>query len=101
MVSKASEDLPEPLRPVITVRLLRGISTSMFLRLCWRAPWTEICFSIGKPERGRTDIYCRVIRGGGAMDGNAVCLLISRSWRTGKAKLKELAARGLLEDPAK
>src|SRR5579863_2178745 len=68
MVSNASEDLPEPLRPVITVRLLRGISTSMFLRLCWRAPWTEICFSIGKPERGKTDIYCRVIRGGGAMD---------------------------------
>ena len=42
MVSKASEDLPEPLRPVITVRVLRGISTSIFLRLCWRAPRTEI-----------------------------------------------------------
>ena len=28
--------------PVITVRVLRGISTSMFLRLCWRAPRTEI-----------------------------------------------------------
>src|ERR1700674_2694023 len=42
MVSKASEDLPDPLKPVMTVRLLRGISTSMFLRLCWRAPRTEI-----------------------------------------------------------
>src|SRR5580692_137835 len=42
MVSKAKEDLPDPLRPVITVKLLRGISTSMFLRLCWRAPRTEI-----------------------------------------------------------
>src|SRR5271169_4302693 len=42
MVSNASEDLPDPLRPVITVKLLRGISTSMFLRLCWRAPRTEI-----------------------------------------------------------
>src|SRR5579859_1387005 len=70
MVSKASEDLPEPLRPVMTVRLLRGISTSMFLRLCWRAPCTVICFSIGKPKQERTDIYCRVIRGGRAMDGN-------------------------------
>src|SRR5438067_2507720 len=42
MVSKASEDLPEPLSPVITVRLLRGISTVMFFRLCWRAPRTVI-----------------------------------------------------------
>src|ERR1700682_630837 len=42
MVSNAREDLPDPLKPVITVRLLRGISTSMFLRLCWRAPRTEI-----------------------------------------------------------
>jgi hypothetical protein len=42
MVSKASDDLPEPLNPVITVNVLRGISTSMFLRLCWRAPRTVI-----------------------------------------------------------
>src|SRR5215475_9627110 len=42
MVSKASEDFPEPLRPVITVRVLRGISTEMFFRLCWRAPLTVI-----------------------------------------------------------
>src|SRR5260370_33675991 len=40
MVSNASEDLPEPDRPVITVRLSRGISTSTFLRLCARAPRT-------------------------------------------------------------
>src|SRR5271154_1067578 len=40
MVSKASEDLPEPDRPVITVRVLRGISTLIFFRLCCRAPRT-------------------------------------------------------------
>src|ERR1041385_854589 len=40
MVSKAREDLPEPLSPVITVRVLRGISTEMFFKLCWRAPRT-------------------------------------------------------------
>src|SRR2546425_1128851 len=40
MVSKASEDLPEPDSPVITVKRFRGISTLMFLRLCWRAPLT-------------------------------------------------------------
>src|SRR5215468_4865359 len=38
MVSKASEDLPEPERPVNTTSLSRGISTSTFLRLCSRAP---------------------------------------------------------------
>src|SRR6516225_9019463 len=38
MVSKASEDLPEPESPVNTTSLSRGISTSMFFRLCSRAP---------------------------------------------------------------
>src|SRR5215470_17384819 len=38
MVSKASEDFPEPDRPVNTTSLSRGISTSMFFRLCSRAP---------------------------------------------------------------
>jgi hypothetical protein len=39
-VSKASDDLPDPLNPVITVSVLRGISTEMFFKLCWRAPRT-------------------------------------------------------------
>src|SRR5580704_1003837 len=38
MVSKASEDLPEPDRPVNTTRRSRGISRSISLRLCSRAP---------------------------------------------------------------
>src|SRR6266403_2733465 len=38
MVSKASDDLPEPDSPVKTTSLSRGISRSMFLRLCSRAP---------------------------------------------------------------
>ena len=42
MVSKASDDFPDPLNPVTTVRVLRGISTLMFFRLCCRAPRTEI-----------------------------------------------------------
>src|ERR1700690_2850600 len=42
MVSKARDDLPEPDRPVITTSRSRGISTSMFLRLCSRAPLTTI-----------------------------------------------------------
>jgi hypothetical protein len=32
-VSNASDDLPEPETPVITVSLLIGIETEMFLRL--------------------------------------------------------------------
>src|SRR2546423_2282803 len=42
MVSRARDDLPDPERPVTTTSLLRGISTSMFLRLCSRAPLTTI-----------------------------------------------------------
>src|SRR5271154_4059775 len=38
MVSKASEDFPEPDSPVKTTSLSRGISTSTFFRLCSRAP---------------------------------------------------------------
>src|SRR5437764_15127980 len=38
MVSKASDDLPEPDTPVMTTNLLRGTTTSIFLRLCSRAP---------------------------------------------------------------
>src|SRR5690349_15587822 len=40
MVSNTSDDLPEPETPVTTVRLLCGISKSMFLRLWTRAPRT-------------------------------------------------------------
>src|SRR5580693_9389285 len=38
MVSKASEDLPEPDSPVNTTRRSRGMSRSISLRLCSRAP---------------------------------------------------------------
>src|SRR5436305_3805481 len=42
MVSNARLDLPEPESPVTTMRLSRGISSEMFLRLCTRAPCTPI-----------------------------------------------------------
>src|SRR4029078_9103825 len=42
MVSKASEDLPEPDSPVITTSFSRGRSSEMFLRLCSRAPRIEM-----------------------------------------------------------
>src|SRR5688500_8776576 len=46
MVSKASDDLPAPDRPVITVSVSRGMSTARFLRLCSRAPRTREWVSI-------------------------------------------------------
>jgi hypothetical protein len=41
-MSKASVLLPLPETPVTTVKRLRGMSTSMFLRLCSRALWTRM-----------------------------------------------------------
>jgi hypothetical protein len=40
ITSNARLDLPDPLSPVTTVKVLRGTSTLMFFRLCWRAPRT-------------------------------------------------------------
>ena len=42
MASKAKELFPEPETPVMTTRLLLGIRTSMFLRLCSLAPLMNI-----------------------------------------------------------
>src|SRR4051794_39339900 len=42
MVSKASDDLPEPESPVMTTRASRGMETVMSLRLCSRAPETTM-----------------------------------------------------------
>ena len=41
-VPKTREDLPEPDRPVTTVKRRLGMSTSMFLRLFTRAPRTRM-----------------------------------------------------------
>src|SRR6187431_2390740 len=58
MVSNASEDLPEPDRPVITVKRSRGISTLMFFRLCWRAPLTLMrSMAIAKTRHSNGQIF--------------------------------------------
>ena len=46
-VPNASDDLPEPDMPVNTTKASRGTSTSIFLRLFWRAPRT--CTQAGGP----------------------------------------------------
>ena len=43
-VSNARDDFPEPDKPVMTVRLSLGISTSMFFKLWVLAPFTLIVF---------------------------------------------------------
>src|ERR1035438_8638873 len=47
MVSNASDDLPDPDTPVITVSFSWGIESEMFLRLWTRAPWIRIKSSTG------------------------------------------------------
>src|SRR3546814_6853980 len=61
MGSKARDDLPEPDRPVMTSRASRGISTSMFFRLCSRAPRTTSLLPSILPCMGPT-----IAPGGGA-----------------------------------
>src|SRR6516164_10014039 len=53
MVSKASEDLPEPESPVKTTSWSRGISTSIFFRLCSRAPRMAMTRASRPPPRSR------------------------------------------------
>src|SRR4051794_27040721 len=58
MVSKASDDLPEPDRPVMTTSASRGSSTVTSLRLCSRAPattmdsWRDIRLPLGSRGPG-------------------------------------------------
>src|SRR5919106_3427648 len=70
MVSKASEDLPDPDNPVITVNRSRGMSTLMFLRLCWRAPLTLMrSMAIVKISHSSRGIFARQATHGTEYDG--------------------------------
>src|ERR1700720_2084366 len=62
MVSKASEDLPEPERPVNTTSLSRGMVRSTFLRLCSRAPRTTIARPPPKASTGSAFLEARIGR---------------------------------------
>jgi hypothetical protein len=56
-VSKAKEDFPEPDKPVITMNLLRGFYTSMFLRLLTLAPLMIIFGSNAIPNSDKPQKY--------------------------------------------
>src|SRR5918999_4037826 len=71
MVSKASEDLPDPDRPVKTMSESRGRSSETFLRLCSRAPRTmrrsatPVRTFLERSDRGGAPSFFRL---GGATD---------------------------------
>ena len=58
MVSKASEDFPEPDGPVMTTNRFLGMSRSRPRRLCWRAPRIRMASFAGgiRDRRGETPI---------------------------------------------
>src|SRR5690348_5245962 len=74
MVSKASDDLPEPLTPVKTVSLSRRISTVRFRRLCVLAPMTSSvvlnCARFHCLDRDSSDYLITMIRSRSRNPGN-------------------------------
>jgi len=59
-VSNASDDFPDPDKPVTTTNLLRGIATSMFFRLLTLAPFMMM-YSFGSKEfNSLFDIYSEI-----------------------------------------
>src|SRR5579859_515700 len=64
MVSKASDDLPEPERPVKTTSRSRGIDRVTFFRLCSRAPRIVI-WSVGIRTLSYSFFSCDRKRGAG------------------------------------
>src|SRR5882757_6228739 len=56
MVSKASDDLPDPLTPVTMISVPTGSVRSMFLRLCVRAPRTTMFWASAAPATGISDM---------------------------------------------
>src|SRR6266513_1202479 len=67
MVSKASDDLPEPERPVNTTSRSLGIDRVTFLRLCSRAPRIVI-WSVGIRSLSYSFFSCDCKRGAGGGD---------------------------------
>src|SRR5271170_2421558 len=87
MVSNASEDFPEPLKPVITVKVLRGISTSIFFKLCCRAPCTVMRLIIARGKLHFSSAW--LVAGGWWVVGSPgvrreapQCLALRRVFRT-------------------
>src|SRR5437763_5279346 len=94
MVSKASEDLPDPDSPVMTTSALRGIATEMSRRLCSRAPETTICSA-----EDITPLECREANGCSPQRKAATSGISGTSSRSGAGERDQAAAAGDV-DPA-
>src|ERR1017187_3040673 len=83
MVSNASDDLPDPDTPVITVSFSWGIESEMFLRLWTRAPWIRIKSSTGdsiiRLRRRAPAPTCRLSFSDGASAAFTCCLALAES----------------------
>src|SRR2546430_14217037 len=94
MVSKASEDLPEPDSPVMTTSALRGIATETSRRLCSRAPETTICSA-----EDITPFDCREANGCSPQKKAATSGVSGEAERSGAGERDQAAAAGDV-DPA-
>src|SRR5437764_10742764 len=94
MVSKASEDLPDPESPVMTTSALRGIATEMSRKLCSRAPETTICSA-----EDITPLDCREANGCSPQRKAATSGISGMSSRSGAGERDQAAAAGDV-DPA-
>src|SRR6266851_3685136 len=106
MVSKASDDLPEPESPVNTISLSRGRSSETFRRLCSRAPRTmsrsDTPLSLGPGKAGPSpnrlqlalEVVDLVAEPGGVLeaevDGRLVHLLLEGLDEPGQLLLGQL-----------
>src|SRR5579872_4484500 len=87
MVSKASDDFPDPLNPVMTVKDCRGISTSIFFRLCWRAPCTVMRLSKWFYFTIRAvPALTRCLLNSGLLFGGLLCRCSRGLWRLGSIR---------------
>src|SRR3954468_17172944 len=92
MVSNASELLPDPDNPVRTTSLSRGMSMSMFLRLCSRAPRTLIRSC--RAMKQRSSLGALGICGDSSEQTIVICQCsICRARRSGVSIHRDLAPR--------
>src|SRR5687767_13049820 len=99
MVSKASDDLPEPLSPVITTSLSRGISNVRFFKLCSRAPpsliqsfaisTSELLAHINLQAYGRTALESKNVRSAGFSRGGITEGLLEAATSSATARAGE------------
>src|SRR3954454_21455742 len=92
MGANASDDLPEPERPVKTMSLSRGSSREMLRRLCSRAPRMVMVSAIGGKPTGvpQLEHVFRPCRAGPRSAGRAG---VARHLEVGEVGVHQLGSR--------